>query len=81
MSMEIRVIHIWDADKFTNYKDAAERGGLRFYDVSHADDYDNLRCGLLYETILAMNTALDAIGAKNRLSFALVINDHIVDYW
>lgn len=76
-----RTLHIWDTDQYTNYADAKESGAIHFYDVSHADDYDNLRRGLLYEAILAMNTALDAIGSKHKLSFALVIDDHIVDYW
>jgi hypothetical protein len=81
MSMESREMHVWDKDKFTNYADAKESDAIYSYDVSHADDHDDLKRGLLYETILAMNTALDCVGCRNRLSFALVINGHIVDYW
>lgn len=81
MSIESRTLHIWDTEQYTNYADAKASGAIHYYDVSHADDYDNLKRGLLYETILAMNTALECVGAKNKLSFALVINDNIVDYW
>jgi len=76
-----REIHLFDANRYTNYADAKESGGVHFYDVSHADDSDNLRKGLLYEAILAMQTALACVDHKGNLSFALVEDDKILDYW
>ena len=81
MGYQSRVLHIFDGDNYTNYADAKEANALYYYDVSHADDSDDLKRGLLYETILAMQTALDCVGSKGRLSFALVIDDKIVDFW
>ena len=81
MSYRSRKMHIFDADNYTNYADAKASGAIYVYDVSHADDSNDLKHGLLYETILAMQTALDCVGSKGRLSFALVIDDKIVDFW
>lgn len=76
-----REIHLFDANRYTNYADAKENEGIYFYDVSHADDSDNLRKGLLYEAILAMQTALACVDYKGNLSFALVEDGKILDYW
>lgn len=76
-----REIHLFDANRYTNYADAKELGGIYVYDVSHADDSNNLKKGLLYETILAMRTALDCVGHMGDLSFALVEDGKIIDYW
>ena len=81
MSYESRKLHFFNADHYTNYADAKSSNALYEYDVSHADDSDNLKCGLLYESILAMNTALECVAPKAKLSFALVVNDKIVDFW
>lgn len=76
-----REIHIFSTDSYTNYVDAKESKGIYVYDVSHADDSDNLKKGLLYEAILAMQTALGCVGYKGTLSFALVEDGKIIDYW
>lgn len=76
-----REIHVFNSQSYTNYAEAKDCNAIYSYDVSHADDSDNLRSGLLYEAILAMRTALDCIGHKGDLSFALVIDDRIVDFW
>ena len=81
MSFGSREMHIFDNNQYTNYADAKKANALYYYDVSHADDSDDLKRGLLYETILAMQTALDCVGSKGRLSFALVVDDKIVDFW
>ena len=76
-----REIHLYSSDSYTNYADAKESGGIYVYDVSHADDSNNLKKGLLYEAILAMQTALSCVGHKGDLSFALVEDGKILDYW
>jgi hypothetical protein len=76
-----RTLHIYDPDQYTNYAEAKKANAVHYYDVSHADGSDNLYEGLLYETILAMNTALECTGNGRRLVYALVVDDHIVDFW
>lgn len=76
-----REIHLWNKSRFTNYADAKENEAIYFYDVSHAVNTDNLKCGLLYEAIFAMQSALHCVASSDTLSFALVIDGHIVDYW
>jgi len=76
-----REIHVFNAQRFTNYIEAKDCNEIFSVDVSHADDSDSLRLGLLYETILAMRTALNCIGHKGDLCFALVVDDRIVDFW
>ena len=76
-----REIHIFNAQRFTNYIEAKECDEIYTYDVSHADDSNSLRIGLLYEAILAMRTALNCVGHKGDVSFALVVDGNIVDFW
>ena len=76
-----RTLYIFDTDQYTNYAEAKKAKALHSYDVSHADGSDNLYEGLLYETILAMQTALSCVGAKSHLAFVLVVDDQIVDFW
>ena len=76
-----REIHFFDANRYTNYVDAKESGGIYTYDVSHADDSDNLKKGLLYEAILAIQSALACVDYRGDLSFALVEDGKILDYW
>lgn len=76
-----REIHLFDANRYTNYVDAKESKAIHVYDVSHADDSDNLKSGLLYEAILAMQTALGCVDYKGTLSYALVEDGKILDYW
>lgn len=78
-----RELHIFDTNNYTNYAEAKKVNAIYTYDVTHADDgYEpNLYRGLDYESILAMNTALECVGVKGRLAFALVVDNHIVDFW